>query len=180
MQSRQIEVWATEPDPTAFKTCQTICGDHTRISDATFRDFAFKGRESWSDPDSIPVFDSVIIGWGSLSHCFGTALRRDLFRRIGELCPDGPILSSFWYQQNKNSTNRGRAYDAGAKIGRWARSLNIKGSYEHLECSYAPHLGGALGFDESSLEDLANIADREVVELPMQGRYPNVVMLKSA
>ena len=93
--------WATEPSLVAFKACEAVLKDEARLSHATFREFARQGPTIWSPSDVVPEFD-VIIGWGSLSHCFGTELRRDLFRQIPSFCPKGPILASFWTQHGGN------------------------------------------------------------------------------
>ena len=74
LKSRGMDVWATEPSLVAFKACEAVLKDEARLSHATFREFARQGPTIWSPSDVVPEFDAVIIGWGSLSHCWhGTA-----------------------------------------------------------------------------------------------------------
>ena len=176
LDSRGIDVWATEPNYAASKACEAVLKNKAKLSNATFREFALHGPAIWSPSDVLPEFDAVIVGWGSLSHCFGTELRRDLFRQIARLCPKGPILASFWTQDSGSGPKRGRAFDAGLKIGHWTNVVTRQDSDEHLHRFFAPHLGVALAFEKAELDELADIANREVIEVSKPGTYPHVVM----
>jgi len=63
-------------------------------------------------------YDAVVLGWSSFTHIIDTATRVQLLKRLYQLCPNGPVLLSFWMRdESEPSRARGRAYRLGTAIG---------------------------------------------------------------
>ena len=103
-------------------------------------------------------YDAVILGWGSLSHVIGPAVRGRLFAACDALCPDGPFLASFAYTAAEDALRRSRAADAGERAGRLiararreqeatdsTRFLSHAGFYEPLLLDELDALGAVSG-----------------------------------
>ena len=76
-------------------------------------------------------YDAVLLGWTSLSHVLDGSERRRLIRALDRLCPAGPILASFWSDDDSDGPGDSddsdgetrapaetRAEQAGRRVGR--------------------------------------------------------------
>lgn len=62
-------------------------------------------------------YDAVILGWGSFTHISETHMRVALLQKLKQLCPQGPVLISFWMRENSEATGRKKAFKLGYRIG---------------------------------------------------------------
>lgn len=60
-------------------------------------------------------YDAVILGWGSFTHVLERRGQLELLSACHGLCPEGPILLSFWAAVA--APHRGRVYAAGRRLG---------------------------------------------------------------
>jgi hypothetical protein len=56
-------------------------------------------------------YGGILLGWGSLSHVLRPEARTRLLRTCHRLCPDGPILASFWSHEVTEGIAEGEAPD---------------------------------------------------------------------
>ena len=63
-------------------------------------------------------YDAVVCGWGSFTHVSTDTHRRSLLQQFNLVCPDGPVLLSFWMRGEESQIRKGRAWELGWKLGR--------------------------------------------------------------
>ncbi len=100
-------------------------------------------------------YAAVVLGWGSLSHVADPGARDQLFERVRELSPDGPVLLS-WIPPKPSGPRRETLRAVLRGFGLRARSPND---------SYQAHLGFIHSFDEAELELLARGAGYSIGEI---------------
>ena len=139
---------------------------------------AVRGDDNTLRIFAVRRYDAVILGWGSLAHVLGAAVRRRLFAACDALCPDGPFLASFFARAGAaDAGRRSRAAAAGQSAGQLlARARGV-----HAEPNSARFLSHA-GFIEplplAELDELAAASGR-IVEL-FQDEYPHATFRKRA
>jgi SAM-dependent methyltransferase len=67
--------------------------------------------------DDYAPYDAVILGWGSFNHVGLATSRVALLKKCRTLCPNGPLLLSFWMRGDDSQRKRGRLWDVGYGIG---------------------------------------------------------------
>ena len=62
-------------------------------------------------------YAAVLLGWGSFTHMALPEMRLKLLQRLKSLCPDGPLLLSFWMRSDDSRLDAGRLWKLGFRIG---------------------------------------------------------------
>lgn len=62
-------------------------------------------------------YDAVLLGWGSFTHVASARDRQQVLRALRLLCPQGPLLMSFWLRHEAGQTSRSRPFRAGWTLG---------------------------------------------------------------
>lgn len=110
-----------------------------------------------NSPTDLPVFDGVVIGWGSFSHL----PKRDdvyaLMQKLQGLCPNGPILTSFFVRKPPHRLGRSR-HRLRQFIKSWSPIKRTADGY--LRFDY--RLGLVRTYDQTWLDELAAHMDRHV------------------
>jgi hypothetical protein len=110
---------------------------------------------------SIQRYDAVVLGWGSLSHVFGSAAQRALLQACAQLSPDGPILASFWLLPPDESVRHSRAAVVGAMLG--AQVGRLRGLPQHRGNQRLTMRAGFLHvFSRDEIDRLASAIERNV------------------
>ena len=184
LEARGYEVWAIEPCPSAVARCQARTRHPKRVIQGGFRELADAFRGGASPSTGMAQlkerrFDSVIFGWAALNHCFGQGLRDAVFSAIRQLCPDGPVLMSFFVDQGGQSSDRGRGFRLGLRAGKALRRVRKHGDYETLSSAFSSHAGVAVLYDHEAIEDLAEEGGWSValLETGSQFSYPHAVFV---
>ncbi len=126
---------------------------------------------------SMPQFDAVVLGWGSLMHVPGLALRSEVLTGLRGLCPHGPLLASFWLADGLPGPPRSKARLAGRKVAQL-----FGGSGEQ---SAADGVSGRFGyhhkFTEEEIERLAEESGCRLKESvsTLAAIYPHVTFWPS-
>jgi len=106
-------------------------------------------------------YDAVLLGCGSLTHVLDTAEQRRLMAALGRLCPQGPILASFFCSDDgAAAVAAGRAVRLGRRIGRAFARFRGMPPAGAAQVSYRAHSGFAYTFTEREIEALAASAGR--------------------
>jgi hypothetical protein len=135
------QVDALEPAPVPAQTLRDLPGSG-RVVTADYADLV--RAVSVGDGPAAPLlgrsYTAIILGWGSLTHVLSPADRTALLKACHHLCPDGPILASFWLARDQTPR---RAARVGARLGRAVGSLRgLPVASPHRE-----HVAG-IGFGE--------------------------------
>src|SRR5262249_54909006 len=102
-------------------------------------------------------------GSGSLTHVLEPIEQERLMRACARLCPDGPILASFFCQDDAVSPPRiGGATKMGLRIGRMIAAMRRLPRQDTESLSYRPHSGFAFTFTPRRVERLATGIGRKV------------------
>jgi hypothetical protein len=176
--SRGYRLDVLEPAPTGARICAKLLGDRGRVYRGSYEDL------SRTILDRVPIddmselsdqrYDSLILGWGSLTHVFDPIDRERLMRACVSLCPTGPILASFWL--NVQHPKPGRSELLGRKLGEWVRrhrGLPQDGN----ELIFSVDAGFAHSFTTEEIRGLAAAVDRTLRLFPIQG-YPHATFLQ--
>ena len=110
--------------------------------------------------ESHAPYDAVLLGWVSFTHLPDPQVRKALLTRLAELCPDGPILLSFWLR----SEGRGRGA-ARRRLWRVAENLTARLRPEFVAPEpgdLVTHRGFVHLFTEAELTALAASANLKV------------------
>ncbi len=119
--------------------------------------------------ESHSPYDAVLLGWVSFTHLPDARTRQALLQRLTRLCPDGPILVSFWLQSEGRGAGRprGRLWDATGRLAARLRRNVISAEPGDL----MTHRGFVHLFTESELRQLAARANLSLDPLGARGLY---------
>ncbi|MCA9519434.1 MAG: hypothetical protein KC609_00610 [Myxococcales bacterium] len=123
-------------------------------------------------------YDAVVLGWGSFTHVVETSVRLALLRRARELCPRGPLLTSFWMRPADSVFDRGTSFSLGASLGDWLRRLRDRPQTEIENGDhFVPALGFGHRFSASEFAQLAETSDYRIIRAPRAGGgYPHATL----
>lgn len=114
-------VYALEAAPSCLAQLQTAVGDDGAAVLATYAELCTAVRGGAATPELAALaarqYDAVILGWGSFSHVLGVPTQRELMRAAHALCPEGPILASFFLAPTSEHASRSRAAVSGKRVG---------------------------------------------------------------
>ena len=151
-------VWALEPAQVGFEACQKRMKNPHQAFQLSHEELIAVLNDSTHPLNQNP-FDAVMVGWGSLTHCFGADNRSRLLKALKQLCPSGSILSSFWGHQGESQKNvplRFRAQNQlGKLVGSLLGTLRNPEEIEILPIIMTGHLGPGIGMGEPELKRLA-------------------------
>lgn len=125
--------------------------------------------------ESHAPYDAVLLGWGSFSHVPTATLRSALLKKLRQLCPSGPVLASFWMDQEGANRDRRRAWKWGYGIGRAvARQRSPQPDPRDF---FSPGHGLSHVFTEQEFEELASSAGYRVFLRPRpEWDYPHATL----
>lgn len=124
-------------------------------------------------------FDAVVLGWGSFTHVVEPAVRLGLLRRAHELCPRGPLMTSFWMRPDEGDETRSRGFALGARLGGWIRRVRRRQTTE-IESGdqFTAALGFGHRFSAREIEELARRSGYRIARPPRPGGgYPHMTLL---
>ncbi len=130
-------------EPAPGQAAMIAHGPGDLVLDATYDDLVRAARGDASSPAAEIVarrYDAVILGWGSFTHLLERRQQTEVLAACDAVCPEGPILASFWGAVGAAPVSRAR--DVGGRLGR---------SLARLRTSRAParsagRLAGEVGF----------------------------------
>jgi hypothetical protein len=112
-------------------------------------------------------YAAIVLGWGSLTHVLTAQARLRLIQACHRLCPDGPILASFWLQGSAHDAGDSHlAHAVGRLVGR-ARGLPAAPDRQ-----FAPWCGFGARLSRAEVEALGHAVGRETRW--GEGLYPHV------
>lgn len=136
-----------------------LVGDYESFSAAIL-----DGQNNALAPLARRRYAAVLFGWGSLSHVLSAAQRQRLIASSLRVCPQGPLLASFWLSEAPRQA--GRAERLGARIGAGLRRLRSAADEQtpfdphetfHSFCGFGHH------FTRDEIDALANVVGRRVI-----------------
>lgn len=173
---------ACEPQPDASAVCharhpagEVICASYADLCQAVLDggggDCArLAGRR----------YDAVVLGWGSFTHVLTERGRARLLEACSRLCPNGPILMSYWKRQSGRRAARLGARAAwlrslGRHVGRWR---GVSGEADETgDLEYLPHCGYGHRFTWGEIVALAAAVGRVAVDDDTELRYPHATLI---
>jgi hypothetical protein len=124
-------------------------------------------------------YAAVLLGWGSLTHVIDPSERARLFRALDILCPDGPLLASFWCTNGfaPETAESGRperwAYALGRFVAR-LRGIHPQHSYPQ---SFKLQRGFGYTFEPKEIDDLGLLINRRVIWEQDETTYAHVTFV---
>lgn len=160
------QVDALEPARHFVEESRRRLGEHGHVYQLSYEQLSsiVLDGKNLSDGDFRPVhYDAVVLGSGSLTHVLDPDEQERLLRSMCSLCPDGPILASFFCDAEQGTAApAGLATRIGRRIGRLiARTRGMSPAYSD-RLSYRSHSGFAYTFTPSEIERLARAVRRDV------------------
>ncbi len=113
-------------------------------------------------------YEAVLLGWGSFTHVLEPNAQLRALQALARLCPDGPLLLSFWGEGLQGAPRRrqGRAFGLGQRLGgalgRWRGVTSPASDAE----TYITTLGFGYTFGAGQLEGLALALGRRLEWTP--------------
>ncbi len=127
-------------------------------------DLVLNGESHALAPCAEPMYDAVLLGWGSFTHLTSRAEQVRCLRAMDVLCPAGAIFLSFWCKGYPGSPRlgKGRSFAFGRHLGcavRVWRGIDSEEELHEGEC-FLPGLGFGYIFTEAEIEGLAHSVER--------------------
>ena len=160
--ARGYRVDALEPAPDFVDESRRRLGDQAHVYKLSYEQLSDAVLDGRVPVEGIPngPYDAVILGSGSLTHVLDADEQARLLASVSRLCPQGPILASFFCDTEEASVPAGRALRLGRSIGRaLARARRMPPSHSD-RLSYRAHSGFAYTFTPSEIERLARAIGR--------------------
>jgi hypothetical protein len=109
-------------------------------------------------------YDAVILGWNSFTNILPLDGQRNLLRACDSICPEGPVLASFWPPAG---ALRSRGWAVGSAIGQLVRRARNRPSDgmtagEPEGLGFAFNVGFTRRFGRAEMDSLADEAGRQV------------------
>ena len=109
-------------------------------------------------------YDAILVGWTSLSYLLTTDEQLDFLRCCDELCPEGPILASYFARQG----GLGAPGRLGARLARW---FGAQGHEPPPGLGYLDRAGYLYGFERREIVALGDSIGRESVLQLLDGQH---------
>jgi hypothetical protein len=171
------ELDAFEPAARPAAACAARLGRSGRVVTCRYQDLSAAVLDGAGGPATSFVsrrYAAVLLGWGSLTHVLDAEERRRLLAACARLCPEGPVLASFWLRASDEVATPGRAERAGRALGRALGRL--RGAEPLQGCRFGWWYGFGYAFGRAEIEALAAGAGRRVLWEEASG-YPHVTLL---
>jgi len=180
LRSAGYRVDAFEPEPAAAARCAAVVGSAGTVLTGRYEDLSravLDGSESPLAPFAARSYQAAILGWGSYTHVLDPAERSRLLRALVVVCPEGPVLASFFLHRNPGlGPPASRARELGVAIGRFvARSRNLAPA--NADNTFASHFGFAHTFTQDEIEQLAAQVGRRA-RWGEDASYPHVAFVR--
>lgn len=163
---RGYRVDAVEPAPDFVVESRRRLGGRGQVFRASYEQLSallLDRPDSGSNPLQRTRYDAVILGSGSLTHVLEPMEQRRLMRALSQLCPQGPILASFFCDPDDAlPPPEGHALRLGRRLGRLVARARRLRSAPSPRLSYRPHSGFAYTYTPREIERLARSVGREV------------------
>lgn len=124
-------------------------------------------------------YDAVLFGWGSLSHVLAPEDRERAIVAADRLCPEGPLLASFWCS-SQPAVAAGRAVAIGSAVGvALARMRGLPPSPASGDVFY-PYAGFGHVFTPAEIAGMAAAVGRVVRWGDGSDVYPHATFVRRA
>lgn len=179
--ARGYTVDAFEPAPHCGIGLRAAVGSGGLSATGSYADLIAAVRQGRDNPLGIFAarrYDAIILGWGSLGHLLGAALRGELIAACDALCPAGPLLASFAFSAEPASApaRQSRAADAGRRAGQLIAQL--RGEPIATDgVRFLSHAGFYQPLRPDELDRLAAASGR--IARLFRDDYPHATFLKS-
>jgi SAM-dependent methyltransferase len=174
-------VAAFEPAPSMVALAERRIRGRAPVATFRFEDLIDAVLRKGSGP-ARPIadasYDAVILGWESLSHVVDREMQADLFKCLDRICPNGPILASFWQRSGEAPAGLGKAERIGRSIGRTLMRLRGSRAATTDQVVFTTHAGFAYVFAEEEPRLLAERVGRTIAS-EANDEFPHVTFLKS-
>lgn len=128
-------------------------------------------------------YDAVILGWGSFTHICDVDKRLALLLKIKELCPQGPVLLSFWLKDDSEGAGRRKIFKIGYRIGNFFKNHGKQLSELPPEGDdINPYAGYGHFFIMPEIEKMIEACNYQLVENPKVSYlkyYPHITIRPS-
>lgn len=129
--ARGYEIVAFDPAVDCIDEAKNIFQDNNSVvfHTGSYEDLLNKeGKELRKSIEDPQPYDGVLLGWGRFTHVFGEKMRIGILEYLRGVCPQGPILLSYW--DGNIMLNKGRMWRLGNALGKPIRILQgIKTEY---------------------------------------------------
>jgi hypothetical protein len=160
-----------------------VVGDRGRVLTFSYEDLADAVLDNVSGTAATfgrERYAAVLLGWGSLTHVMDASQRARLFHALDILCPQGPILASFWCTNGfaPEMSAPGRAEHCGYALGRIvARLRGTRPQYSSPQ-SFRLQRGFGYTFEPQEIDDLGLLINRQVLWEQDDTTYAHVTFLR--
>jgi hypothetical protein len=144
------------------------------VLDATYDDLVRAWRGDAASPAAPLIartYDAVILGWGSYTHVFEPGAQADVLAACDAICPEGPILASFWAAVA--APWQGRAHRVGRRLG--TGIARLRGTHDASpdaddagRIGFAFNVGFTCRFSRDDVTALAGGVGRDVAQFELQ------------
>lgn len=162
---RGYRVDALEPAPEFVDESRRRLGTRGQVYKLSYEELSaavLDGRESTETMPRGARYDAIILGSGSMTHVLDPLEQERLLRAMSRLCPNGPILASFFCEPEEAPVRAGRAIRFGRSTGRALARLRSMPPTHSDRLSYRAHSGFAYTFTPREIERLASAIGRSL------------------
>jgi SAM-dependent methyltransferase len=156
--ARGYRVDALEPAPEFVDESRRRLGTRGHVYKLSYEELSavlLDGKDSLEPTPRNTRYDAVILGSGSMTHVLDPHEQERLLRSMCRLCPQGPILASFFCEPEETPVRAGRATRFGRSMGRALAHLRFMPPAHSDRLSYRAHSGFAYTFTPREIERLA-------------------------
>lgn len=181
LRARGYEVVGFEPtEALARGAAAVVAGDPgVELHRASFADLVLAVEQGSGPLAGVAGsrFDAVILGWGGLSHVIEHRERVALLRAFRAVCPAGPVVASFFVDDDPLRRVQARATSpARARLRAAFRRLGAPG--DHPEGAVYGRVGFMHLFVEDEIASMARDSGYSIAFLA-EAPYPHVVLVPS-
>ncbi len=183
--AQALAVDAFDPAPELVLACRRALGPAAHVEQLSYEDFSTTVLDAGNGDGSTDAlrarrYRAILLGSGSLTHVLAADEHERLLRACAVLCPEGPILMSFYCEDDAAAAApEGRAARIGRRIGRARATLRGLAAPAGSRLSYRPHGGFSYTFTRAEIERLAAAVQRTVSWEPgTSGNFRCVTLLR--